>query len=137
MPVNFDVVRTRVYEVKSAINELLRLTSKSYNELSLDEKYSIRYNIIMLVEALVALCLHIAREVYSYTPKSYTDAVRLVCEKLKIPCVNDLVALVRLRNIIIHRYWSIDDHKIYESVKRDFKCINELINTVEKTIGCG
>ncbi|MCR6623589.1 MAG: DUF86 domain-containing protein [archaeon YNP-LCB-024-027] len=38
--------------------------------------------------------------------------------------------MVGLRNILMHRYWLVDDEKIYEAVKDDFKCVRELIGKV-------
>jgi len=33
--------------------------------------------------------------------------------------------MVGLRNILMHRYWLVDDERIYEAVKDDFKCVRE------------
>ncbi len=63
MPVDREVVRYRAGEARSAIRELLRLVSKPYEKLNIDEKYSMR-----LVEALVSLCIHIAVEEYGKPP---------------------------------------------------------------------
>jgi uncharacterized protein YutE (UPF0331/DUF86 family) len=38
--------------------------------------------------------------------------------------------MVGLRNILMHCYWLVDDEKIYEAVKDDFKCVRELIGKV-------
>ena len=134
MPIDTSVVKIRISEVRETISELLRLTSKIYDKLTIDERYSIRYNIIVLVEALVSLCTHIARKRYNYMPKSYADAVRFVSEKLNVTCVNDLVALVKLRNILVHRYWNVDDREVYDSVKCDFKCFEELLRAIGRII---
>jgi uncharacterized protein YutE (UPF0331/DUF86 family) len=64
MPVDEDILRTRISEVRSAVNELKRLAYKEFRSLSLDERYSMRYNMVILVEAIVSLCLHIAVEAY-------------------------------------------------------------------------
>jgi len=130
MPVDLDVVRSRVSDIKASIQELYRLTSKRYNELSIDEKYSIRYNIIVLVEALVALCSHIAVEELGKIPRSYRESVRTVAEYLNIPCIDDLEALVGLRNLLIHRYQIILDDKVYSFIKEDFKCLHRLVKEV-------
>ena len=135
MPIDKEVVENRLREVLEAINELKRLASKPYTSLSVDEKYSMRYNIIVLVEALVALSIHIARNMYNYKPRSYVDAIRYVGEKIRFSHLDDLVALIRLRNILIHRYWNVDDRKIYDSIKQDFKCVEEFLDTIEKLIG--
>ncbi len=48
MPVDRDVVVSRIRGAVEAINELRRLTSKSFAEMSIDEVYSMRYNVIVL-----------------------------------------------------------------------------------------
>uniref|UniRef100_A0A7C5YSW3 DUF86 domain-containing protein n=1 Tax=Ignisphaera aggregans TaxID=334771 RepID=A0A7C5YSW3_9CREN len=52
MPLDRDLVDIRISDICEAINELKRLTSKSFSDMSIDEKYSMRYNIIVLVESL-------------------------------------------------------------------------------------
>ena len=130
MPVDVDVLRARISEINFIMNELQRLTSKPFMQLSVDEKYSMRYNVIVLVESIISLCIHIAIEAYSKTPASYREAIKIIAEKLNLPCVKDLTSMVGLRNILIHRYWLVDDEKIYEAVKDDFKCVRELIGKV-------
>ncbi|MGC8849970.1 MAG: hypothetical protein ACP5QI_05805 [Candidatus Bathyarchaeia archaeon] len=53
-----------------------RLTSKPFKELSIDERYAIRYNVVVPVESIVSLCMHVAVEAYDGTPASYRDAIR-------------------------------------------------------------
>ena len=76
MPVDRDLVKLRINDVYESISEPNRLTSKRFNEMSIDEKYSMRYNVIVLVEALASLCLHIALEHYGLRPESYTECFR-------------------------------------------------------------
>ena len=64
MPIDEDVVSARIRDVLSSISELKRITSKCFVEMSIDEIYSMRYNIIVLVEALASICLHVAIEQY-------------------------------------------------------------------------
>ncbi len=132
MPIDRDVVSSRIAEIRECIRELLKLASKPYEELSIYERYSMRYLIIVLVEALVSLCIHVAKEVFEYVPKSYVDCVKYVGEKLGVKCLNDLIALVKLRNLIVHRYWVVDDREIRDSIVQDFKCVNDFIRVIER-----
>lgn len=132
MPVDVDVVKGRMDEVRWAIRELQRLASKEFTELSVDERYAIRYNIIVLVESLVSLCLHLASEGFRGRPTSYREAVRIVAERMGVACVGDLESLVGLRNLLIHRYWNVEDGKIYQSLKANFKCVEEFLRRVEE-----
>ena len=49
-------------------SELIRLSSKEFEEMNVDELYSMRYLIIMLVEAIIAICTSIAMEAYAMNP---------------------------------------------------------------------
>jgi len=46
--------------------------------------------------------------------------------------VRDLAALVRLGNLLVHRYWEIDDSLVYESARRDFRCVEELLSRISE-----
>ena len=132
MPVDPDVLRYRIDDIHSAISELKDLVSKSFEELSSHEKYSMRYLIISLVEALVSLCAHISVEKYGRSLTSYRDVIRFTCQRLDVRCLDDLEALVSLRNLPTHRYWTIDDRQVYNSVKRDFKCVEHFLEKVRE-----
>jgi len=131
LPVDADILKTRISDIRSSIRELQRLTSKPFVQLGIDERYSLRYNIIVLVEALVSLCTHIAIEEYMKTPSTYREAVQIVAEKIGLDCISELESLVGLRHLLVHRYWIIEDEKVYSAVKEDFKCVEEFLSRVE------
>jgi len=133
--VDTEYLKGRIEEVRQVIREVERLASKPYSDLSLDEKYALRYHIVVLVEALGSICLHISMEGFGHEPRSYPECFKLLDEKGLIDCSEDLVKMGRLRNILVHRYWSIDDAKVYDSVKRNFKCVERLIESVEERYG--
>ena len=138
MPVDPEVLGYRVGEARRAIAELRRLTSKPFREFSVDEVYSMRYLVILLVEALVSMAVHVAVEEYNYRPSSYSDALEFLARSLgglTSGCVEVLKAIVRLRNLLIHRYWEVDDSRVYESVTRDFTCIEAVLDGVAKRYG--
>ena len=130
MPVDADLLMHRVSDAREAMAELARLATKRVEDMSRDERYSMRYNVIVLVEALASIAVHLSVEWLGHTPRSYSEAIMLVAEALGVECVEDLVALVRLRNLLVHRYWVIDDSRIVDSVRRDFRCVEEFINAV-------
>jgi uncharacterized protein YutE (UPF0331/DUF86 family) len=134
MPIDIDVIESRVRDVVEVINELKRLTSKSFTEMSIDEINSMKYNVIVLVEALASICLHIAVDHFGLRPKSYTECFREVSRRLGVECYRDLEALVRLRNLLVHRYWVVKDDIVYNNVKTDFRCVNEFIEKIKKLV---
>jgi len=135
MVVDAEYLKGRIKEVKEVVGEIERLTSKRYSELSPDEKYSLRYHIVILVEALGSICLHISMEGFGREPRSYPECFKLLEENGFIDRSDDLVKMARLRNILVHRYWIIDDAKVYDSAKRDFGCVERLIENVKEKYG--
>jgi uncharacterized protein YutE (UPF0331/DUF86 family) len=47
----------------------------------------------------------------------------------------ELSKFMGLRNLLVHRYWVINDENIYESIKGDFKCVEEFLKNVLALIG--
>jgi uncharacterized protein YutE (UPF0331/DUF86 family) len=138
MSVDISQLKQRITEVLDAKAELKRLTLKPYAELSLDEKYAIRYHVIVLAEALGGICLHVAREDLGQEPQSYSECFRLLDEEgVCGDCAKDLSAMVRLRNLLTHRYWTIDDQQVYNSIKNDFRGVDRFLEGVQEKYAGG
>ena len=132
MPVDVSQIKQRITEVLDAKTELKRLTLKPYAELNMEEKYAIRYHVIVLAEALGSVCIHVAKEDLQLEPLSYSECFRLLDEEgISDNCAKELTALVRLRNLLTHRYWIIDDNQVYISIKNDFKGVNKFLENVQ------
>ena len=133
MPVDISQLKQRIQEVLEAKTELKRLTQKSYAELSQDAKYAIRYHIIVLAEAISSICLHIALEDLKQEPASYTECFKILDEACI--CDNsakDLTAIIRLRNLLTHRYSTINDQQVYNSIKDDFKGVDKYLRSIQE-----
>ncbi|MEM3356411.1 MAG: HepT-like ribonuclease domain-containing protein [Candidatus Bathyarchaeia archaeon] len=98
----------------------------------MEEKYAVRYHIIVLAEALGSICLQIAMEDLKCAPQSYSECFKIMEEKDICDCAKDLTALIRLRNLLTHRYWIIDDAKIYDSIKNNFKAVHKFLRGVKE-----
>src|SRR3989304_4029661 len=95
MPVDVGQLGQRMLEVLDSKAELKRLTLKPYGELSLDEKYAVRYHIIVLAEAVGGICLHIAKEDLGQEPLSYSECFKILDEEgVCGNCARDLSAKI-------------------------------------------
>jgi uncharacterized protein YutE (UPF0331/DUF86 family) len=136
MPVDVSHLKQRIVEILDAKAELKRLTSKAYIKLNMEEIYAIRYHVIVLAEALGSICLQIATEDLKKKPLSYTECFKIM-EEERI-CGNyakDLAGIVRLRNLLTHRYWTIDDKQVYNSVKDNFRAVDKFLKGVKEKYG--
>ncbi len=101
-------------------------------------RYTLRHVIIEIVEASVAFGLYILREMHEVEKvDGYTSVFRKMMEKgiISPQTSEDMVRLVRLRNLIIHKYWEVDDVWIYKEFKEtDIGVIERFISEVEEHV---
>ncbi len=105
-------------EIEDAIKDVEHFTSKSFDNTTEAERYAV-YSLIVMAEALVSLCIHIARRVYEEKPETPLHCYRVLRDKglLSSEEFDDFVKFLKLRNLLVHKYWIIDDKKIFDSVK--------------------
>jgi uncharacterized protein YutE (UPF0331/DUF86 family) len=70
----------RIIDFLDAKAKLKRLTSKPYAELSTKAKYALRYQVIVLAEALGGTCLHIAQEDLKKKSPSFSECLKVLDE---------------------------------------------------------
>jgi len=134
--VNREYVSKLVADIKNAVGEILVYASKPFEELSSAEKYAIRYLLVTVAEALMALAIHLARRALSREPETPIHALMTLRDAGMIT-VGEYDELVKLRNLLVHRYWVVDDARIYSSIKEDFKAMYSFIERVERFLSGG
>jgi len=69
-------------------------------------------------------------------PKGYPDCfeklsdAKIITRKLSM----NLKKLAGLRNILIHKYWEIDDRKVFQSAKENIGDFEEFLNQLNKFV---
>ena len=136
MELNKSAVRKRVSEIRSAAKELREIASKPFEELSTSELYAMRYLVIVIAEAIAALCLHVARGKFGLEPSSGRECLKRLLEKKVVSekVYSDVSKILSLRNLLVHRYWVIDDRRVYESVKSNFSSVEEPVSYTHLTL---
>jgi uncharacterized protein YutE (UPF0331/DUF86 family) len=130
--VNRDFIKKLIKDIMESINIISDYVSKSFEEISLTERYAVRYHIIVIAEALSALALHIVRRFYNVEPESSIHALNILRDKglLIDEEYKDFVSMFKLRNLLVHRYWIIIDEKIYENIRSDFVNVMNFIRRI-------
>ncbi len=115
--------------VKLSIDEFIHNKSK---------RYAMRYAVILVVEAAADLGVAILRQYFDEEPESYREVFLKLAEKgvIKYATARGMALLASLRNMIVHRYWRIDDARIYveaknngiETIKNFLKEVNDYVS---------
>jgi len=134
-----EVYERLVGEAKEAIEEMKDITSMSRDDFikSRRARFSLRYSIVMAVEALADLAIAILEKDFNEVVESYREAFMKLLEKgiISAEIAESMVKLVSLRNLIVHRYWVINDLRIYEEAKRGgIKVLEEFISEVSRYV---
>jgi len=123
---NAESIEARIREINDAIQVLRSLVTKDFAELTIYEKLSMRYLVIQLVEAASSICVQILLDIFNEKPEGFPECFVRLGVKGVIPydLASKLSSAARLGNLLVHRYWTVDDQKTYESIRtglKDFK----------------
>ncbi|MEX2706816.1 MAG: DUF86 domain-containing protein [Candidatus Freyrarchaeum guaymaensis] len=120
--------------------QTVTMASLPYDEFmgDLRNRYTLRLAILEIVEAAISMGLHILREKQEAEKiESYSETIEKLVEVGVVSAeVGDEVAkLVGLRNLIAHRYWEVDDSRIYREARGSgLEIIKRFVREVEERV---
>jgi len=110
------LIRKLLYEVEEALKVLKSRVDEGVRDIG--DAFAVRYAIIQIVECLAIISSKLA-EVHGAVIEGYVEAMKFL-SRLGIvdsEAGEALVRLARLRNLLVHRYWVIDDGRIIKEVR--------------------
>jgi len=132
-------VERLLMEIEEALDVINSVLEKREDEFVSDVVliYAVRYAIVEIVEAATLVGAHILEGRYGVSVETYSDVFEQLSRRGVIsPNVSDgFRRLVGLRNLIVHRYWTVDDARIYKEAKGNgLRVIREFVNEVRKYV---
>jgi len=94
-------------------------------------------SLIIIVEAVGSIAFHIGARHFSYAPSGIPDSIEYLVKKgvLNDDLGKRLVNMAKFRNILIHRYWKIENDKLFEYATEELeKDIGRFIESIENYI---
>ena len=135
--------RDRILRLLKEIRESLRVV-EAVASLDLSEfiadvrnRYTLRLGIVEIVEAATAIGLHVLRERFNEDVEGYVQVFRKLLERgvLSRDVGEGMIKLVRLRNLIVHRYWEVDDTRMYREIREEgIRLVRRFIGEVERYV---
>ncbi|MFQ6065308.1 MAG: DUF86 domain-containing protein [Candidatus Bathyarchaeia archaeon] len=129
-------MEARVREINDALEKLRELTDVEFERFGGYEKLSMRYLVIQLVEATASVCIHVLSRAFEEVAEAYPHCFVRLAERRVIPraLAERLASAARLRNLLVHRYWEIDDQEVYRAIKGGLKDFEEFVKQVRKVV---
>ena len=98
--------------------------------------FSVRYLIIQTVEAMTDICQHMLARTRGIPCDGYIDCIVKAGEHgiISVALAERLRRLAALRNILLHRYWSIDDARVYTETQANVSDLATFIDEIEALV---
>ncbi|MCD6539737.1 MAG: DUF86 domain-containing protein [Candidatus Omnitrophica bacterium] len=95
---------------------------------------AIKYNLIEIVEASANILQHILAKDKGIAAGGYLETIeKSKGEKIiSLSTYKALRPFFEFRNILIHRYWQIEDKLLIKEVKENYKVFDKFIEEIEK-----
>ncbi len=140
MVLDKDRIGRLLDEIRRSLRVAEEVVSLSLEDFLSDvrNRYTLRLALVEVVEAAAVLGLHILRERFG---EEEIEGYARVFEKLANYGVvsrdvgESMRRLARLRNIIVHRYWEVDDARIYREARGNgLEAIRKFVREVEEYV---
>lgn len=134
--INLEKIKTLEKDLLDTVSEIKSIIAMQEEVFIKERKdiYSLRYLLIEAVEAMANICNHILTRMTGQVPKGYPDCFEKLSEKkiMTRRLGENLKKLASLRNIIIHKYWEIDDRKVFKSTKENIGNFEEFLREINE-----
>ena len=136
--INIEKIKTLEKDLLNTVSEIKSIIAMNEEVFVKEPKeiYALRYLLIEAVEAMANICNHILTRVTSQVPKGYPDCFEKLSEAgiITRELGEKLRKLASLRNILIHKYWEIDDQKIFRSAKENIEDFEQYLREINQFI---
>lgn len=139
MTINLENLKKRIGEIKEHNEKIKRYSSISDSEFWADERnlLAVKHLLLQSIEACGRICSHVLAKKLLKSPSSFSECFEtlnksgIIDEALSIK----LRQMSRFRNILVHRYWEIEDKKILEYARNNLGDFDQFLKSVVDYLG--
>ncbi|BAU22958.1 hypothetical protein THC_0564 [Caldimicrobium thiodismutans] len=138
MKINLEKIYKNLENIKDSYSQIVKISSKDENIL-LEDRISLgalKFELIISVEAICNILTHLLSKVKNKACSGYIDCIKkakdfsLISESLG----EKLIGLAKLRNLLVHRYWDIDDKLLLKEVKTHKDDLLSFVEEIENNL---
>jgi uncharacterized protein YutE (UPF0331/DUF86 family) len=133
---NADRVSKGIADILEAKAEMERILSSGKEDFLSDRKNSLalKYLLIQAVEAIVDVCQHLLAKTKGVVCSGYVDCIVKAGENglIQSALAHKLRRLADLRNSLVHRYWIVDDGKLFDQCSANINDLSDFSSQIDK-----
>lgn len=131
-------IKFLIGEIKESVADIRKYTGVSQKEFFEDRRniLAVEHLLLRAIEATANICSHIAVRRLQKGVESPAECFELL-EKEKLISKDLSTALqkmARFRNILVHRYWEVDEKKVYQYAKKNLIDFERFIKNISREI---
>jgi len=139
VPLNKEVLRTRISYIEDSLRSLERFKGMPFNEFhSNPDNFRIAfYDLHRALEAIMDIGSHILSRISGARPSSYKDIPRLLERHRMIPnnfAANQLTKMAGYRNRMVHFYGEITEQEIYNIIQEELQDFSTFCSYIEEIL---
>lgn len=136
MIVRYSVMQSDIDELDSYLDELIEIVPDTFEEyeLSIEKKRSCERLLHISIESVIDICMLLVKDLKLGLPVEEEDVFDKLEKKKIFPkkLIKKLREMKGLRNILVHRYGSVDDELVYDSLSAELNDFHEFIDDILK-----
>jgi uncharacterized protein YutE (UPF0331/DUF86 family) len=137
--VNVELIRTKATAIRRNIERITRLASLPDEQFWSDERNieTVKLWLIELVQDAADLCNHLAARLAHQVPLSYPECFEVLGDEgiLEKSLADSLRTLARFRNLLVHRYWDVDDQRVLQIARTQLGDLEQFLEAVGRITG--
>jgi len=104
-----------------------------------DKVGSCKYHFIVSIESAIDMCNHIISRNGFRVPEDYGDTFIVMAEEgaLDLEFSQELRNMAKFRNRLVHLYWEVGDHQVYEILQNRFGDFKKFLNSIATFLNWG
>jgi uncharacterized protein YutE (UPF0331/DUF86 family) len=137
--VNPEKLKARAADIRESVAKIQAYSALPDSDFWADERnlYAIKYLLLQAMEALGSICVHVLAKRFQVAVSNYATCFEELEKKgvLSSDLSKKLRKMIRFRNILVHRYWEVDDQRVLEYARHDIQDIMEMLRAVWYFLG--
>jgi uncharacterized protein YutE (UPF0331/DUF86 family) len=137
--INLGLVRERAREIRESTEKVQTYAALSDDEFFADERnlLAVMHLLLISIEAVAALCTHLAAKTAERAPDSYADCFEWLRSEGKVDdeLAARLIQMARFRNLLVHRYWDVDSTRVLAYARQNLGDFERYLYAISEIIG--
>jgi uncharacterized protein YutE (UPF0331/DUF86 family) len=138
IPIDIERLRERAMSLRENLRKISFYAEVPDEEFWDDERniLALKHLLLQAIEDAASICAHILARCGGGAPASYAGCFQEL-ERLGIlpsDLTERLMAMARFRNLLVHRYWNVDDRRVLSFARCDISDLEDFLRAVGESL---